>query len=260
MRTATSLAVSTIATALLLAAPAAAQTPPPLPPIPGLDDLPGKVVRFQVTIRGSQLDDIAFNWNPAPGPGCILYAEGTLLEFWEFQRGKSVVMEFRKLGGRVIVRRKGRPLGDTAFAAPGTVTRKAGGFFQAPAASGCPTFPFDQAACSQALKARSDLRLEWSKGVLKLKESGPAAQNENPAESCGALVAPATNFGGNLSFSYPLMNPQKGKLSRDWIFDSKQSRKLELNAKFLEDPDLPTGFTSFKEKMTGTTVVTLKRL
>lgn len=260
MRIHTKVVASAALTVLLLAMPAAAQVPPTPPPIPNLNHLPGAVERFQLTVRGTQLGQTSFTWDPAPGSAvCSLYSEGGLTESWQFQRGKAVTMEFRKLGGTVVIGRKGRPLGDTAFAAPGTVTRLATGYYQAPNASGCPTFGFDQADCGKALAARSDLRLEWSNGMLRLKESGPAAQNKNPAENCG-LVEGAVNFGSSLASAYPILLEQRAKLPSKRIFKSKRSIALTLKPRFLAGVNEPNGFTKFTEKLTGSTVVTLKRL
>lgn len=260
MKRTISVAATIAALPLLLASSAGAQTPPSPPP--GFPDfeLPGKVERFQLTVRGTQLEDIAFKWNPTPGTPCPLYAEGTLREFREYARGKAVVMEFRTLAGRMIVQRANRGPGDGAFAAPGTVTRLATGFLQGPSANACPTFPFDQTDCAKAMPAKSDLALGYRKGRLTLKESGPAAGDPNPVEKCGSAVQPAVNFGGELSSSYPFLNVQSAALSRKQIFRSNRNIKLTLKAKFLEPADSTSGFTEFTGKLVGSTVVTLKRL
>ena len=259
MRIETKLLGATVAATLLIAVSAAAQTPPPPTPIPDFQ-LPGQVVRFGLTVHGSQLDDIAFKWEPSPGATCPLFAQGTLKEFWQFRRGKSVVIEFQKLAGRVLLRRKGRQLGDSAFAAPGSVERVATGFLQGPAGNACPTFPFDRTDCNQEMPVNSDLRLDYTKGALRLKQSGPAVQNKNPAENCGSAVAPAVNFGGELSDPYPFMSEQRAGLTRDRIFKSGKNIKLTLKDKFLAPTEGTSGFTEFTEHLSGTTVVTLKRL
>ena len=69
---------------------------------------------------------------------CSVSSEGTLSEHWEYARGKSVVMEFNRLpGGTVLLKRAGRSLGDSSFAAPGSVTRDASGYFDYGVQPGC---------------------------------------------------------------------------------------------------------------------------
>lgn len=183
--------------------------------------------------------------------------EGTLREFWEYARGKGVAMEFRKLGGRVFLRRVGRQLGDAAFAAPGTVQREASGFFKVLGAGGCLSYPLRTDTCGKRLNAPLDLSLGWSKGKLTLEESGKAKGKTNPAEQCG-LVSGGSSF-NQLSFPYPFLSKQRAKLPARKIFGSKRNLKLVLKDNFLEPLD-PQGYTTFKENLVGSTTITLKRL
>jgi hypothetical protein len=249
------------AAALAPAGAAAAQTPPGIPDIGDL--LPkGDVARFQVTVRGTQEAHEIFTWRAPNATACGLYAEGTLDEFWEYARGKGLVVEFRKVAGRVLLQRVGRQLGDVAFAAPGTVTRGATGFVQADSVNGgCVSVALGGPDCDKVFPARSDLRLGWSKGRLTLKESGPAAGNENPAAKCGAPVtsqdSPAYD---QFSFPYPFLGPQRAPLPARRIFGSKRAMKLVLKHPFLGPVEGPQGYTTFTEKMSGSSTVTLKRL
>lgn len=84
-----------------------------------------------------------FAWDPAPAVDCSLEGGGSLIESWQFRRGKDVVMVFKKLGpGLAIMTRAGRGPGDTAFAAPGSVTRDATGSVQTRTAAAGVCTPF----------------------------------------------------------------------------------------------------------------------
>jgi hypothetical protein len=241
------------------AAARAARTRAPVPGLPDLDDLMGQVARFELSVSGVQQGSINFTWDPSPTGACHILATGSLTESWHYERGKGVVMEFRKVGGRyVVVQRAGRSLGDAAFAAPGTVQRDATGQFQAPTATGCPSYALRTADCGTAFKVQSDLALGWSKGKLTLQQSGPAGQKKNPAEGCGMLTD-VFNF-DQLVHAYPFVNKQRADLSAKRIFGNKRNLKLTLNDKFLAPADEPAGYTTFTARGAGRTTLTLKRL
>lgn len=214
---------------MLVALPSAAQPPPPLPD--DLDDLLPKsdpVERFKVTIQGSQQEHIDFTFDQAPGQPCGPRAAGSLDESWQYARGKSVVMSFRLVAGRhLLIQRAGRPLGDTAFAAPGAVTRDASGSFDSLGPGGCVVFPLRTGDCGKELAVRSELRLGWSKGKLTLQHSGTATQRKNAAENCGLLQDVAFDF-AQLSFTYPFLGKQRGKLSLDRIFSARKNFQVRL--------------------------------
>ena len=263
---ATALAVLTAAF-VLVALPSAAQPPPPPPGLPDdLDDLLPKsdpIERFKVTVEGSQESGINFSYDQAPGQPCGPRSNGFLDESWFYNRGTKLVMEFRLVAGRhLLLRRVGRPLGDAAFTAPGTLERDAGGTFDSigpTGPTGCVSFPLRTTDCGRRFEPRAGLRLGWSKGKLTLQHSGPAAQNRNPAESCGMLAGGAYNF-NEFSYPYPLLGKQKGKLPLDKIFGSKPGFRVKVKHAFLEPGDPPAGYVSLRESMSGSSTVTFKRL
>lgn len=230
-----------------------------VPGFPDLDDLIGSdVERFEMTVSGLQQGSINFTWDPSPVGSCHLLAAGSLDESWHYGRGRHVVIEFSTLGRQVVLKREGRPLGDGAFAAPGTVVRDASGQLQAPSALGCPSFPLRAADCGREFRVRSDLALGWSKGQLTLQHSGPATQKKNPAEGCGTL-RDLLNF-NQLVHAYPYLNKQRAALSARQIFGSKHALRLTMNDKFLAPADEPAGYTTFTARGAGRTTVTLERL
>lgn len=236
-----------------------AKTSAPIPGFPDLDDLVGgDPERFEMTVAGLQQGSIDFTWDPSPVGSCHLLAAGSLDESWHYGRGKHVVIEFSRLGDQVLLKRAGRPLGDGAFAAPGTIVREASGQFQAPTALGCPSFPLRAPDCGREFKVRSDLALGWSKGQLTLQHSGPAAQKKNPVEGCGTL-RDLLNF-NQLVHAYPYLNKQRAALPARRIFGSKPALRLTMNDKFLAPADGPAGYTTFTARGAGRTTVTLKRL
>jgi hypothetical protein len=244
------------ATTLVLATAATAQSPPQLPDIP---DIPGvKTAKFKMTVHGMQHSFFAFSWTPAYGGGCSVHSEGQLSEDWEFARGRSVVLEFTKLpGGLVLMKRQGRGPGDAAFAATGGVVREANGFFDFGPEPGCggQRSLVDPDACGQEFKVNSDLRLVWSKGRLTLER---ATKNpKNPAEACG-------NVNGALNielftYHFPFLDKQRADFSKKQIFGHKHGFKLKMKDRFLEPLHEPI-YESVEEKTNGESVLTLKRL
>jgi hypothetical protein len=253
MRLITQAAAAAAVVLVAFASQAAAQAPeqPTLPDIPTTD-----VARFKMTIDGLQRGEFSHSWTP--GNACNWHSEGTLVEQWEFQRGKAVVMEFSRLAPRVILlRRAGRPAGDSAFAAPGFVTREGTGFFDM-GPEGCGGMhSLVSPDCGKRFPVKSDLRLLWLSGKLRLERSG-ATFRANPAEDCGTPDG-ALNFNG-LTAPYPILNKQIGKLTAAQIFGKRRGLKVKLKAKFIEPLRDRSEWPNAHETLTGLTHLTFKRL
>ena len=246
----------------LLVAPVAAQVPPAPPGLPDdLDDLlpDADTARFKVTLTGSQLARIDFTFNSAPAAPCALQAKGALNERWEYARGKSVVLIFRRIGpGAVLLQRAGRGLGDAAVGAPGTVTRNASGAARVTFPDGsCRSFPLANADCGAAFPARANLSFSWAKGRLALVQSSTENQRVNPALGCG--TTPIGNF-DELPTRFPFLLKQRARLKVNHLFESQRNIRLALESNFLEPVDKPIGYTQLDELVNGTTHVTLKRV
>jgi len=256
------LAVALAAALGFLVAPAAALIPPPPPGLPDdLDDLlpDADTARFKVTLNGSQLARIDFVFNSAPAAPCALQATGALNERWEYARGKSVVLIFRKLGpGVVLLQRAGRGLGDAAVAAPGTITRNASGAARVGFPDGsCRSTPLVTADCGVAFPKRANLSFSYAKGKLVLQQSSTENQRVNPALGCGNT--PFGNF-DELPIRFPFLFKQKARLKADDLFESKRNVRLLLQSNFLEPVDKPAGYTKLVEDIFSTTHVTLQRV
>lgn len=257
------IAAATVAL-MLHTLPAAALPQSALPTSPGLpgnvEDLLPKagVERFEVTVRGTQSAHLNFVYDTSPAIDCSLEGAGTLDEFWEYARGRGIVISFRKLGpGVVILQRAGRSLGDAALATSGSVTREATGSVQTRTPTICTSFPLSGPSCGQRFPVHSDLRLGWSKGKLTLEQSSTAARTKNPALACG--MTEVWNF-DQFTVPFPYLSDQRGALSISQIFDSKRNLKVELRDRFLESVSDFPGYTSLNERLGGSTTVTLKRL
>lgn len=262
MLTKTVIAAAAVAASLVLVAlPAAAQTPPPMPTLPDeLDDLLPKAdtARFKVTIEGSQQADLDFDYDAAEGVDCSLQGRGRLGETWEYARGKDVVIVFKKLGpGLVLMQRSGRAPGDTAFAATGGVDRTAGGYVETRTPVVCNSFALSGSQCGAVFPVRSDLRLGWAAGKLSLESGSTSLTKVNPALACGQIEV--WNF-DVFSFRYPALSTQKGALSMKRLFKSKRNLKVELTDRFIGSAELPAGYRSLQEDVVGSTTIRLKRL
>ena len=241
----------------LLCSPAWAQQVPGLPDIG--NGLPqGDVERFQVTVRGTQHAAFKYTWHP-PDLGCSVSSEGTLSEFWEYARGKSVVMEFNRLpGGIVLLKRAGRSLGDSSFAAPGSVTRDASGYYDYGVQPGCGgMFSLVGGDCGTTYKVNSNFNLLWSKGKLSLRRGSKL--KKTPVKDCGE-VGGALSFDGLVS-PYPYLEKQRGALTARQIFHSKRNLKVVVKDKYLAQlrEDAP-GLVVVKDVLSGSTTITFKRL
>ena len=246
----------------LLAAPVAVQAQPPPPGLPDdLDDLlpDADTARFKVTLSGSQLARIDFVFNLEPALPCALQGTGVLNERWEYARGKSVVLVFRKVApGVILLQRAGRGLGDAAVAAPGTITRNASGAARVGFPDGsCRSTPLATADCGVAFPKRANLSFSYVKGKLVLQQSSTENQRVNPALGCGNT--PFGNF-DELPVRFPFLFKQKERLKAGDLFDSKRNLRLRLQSNFLEPVDKPRGYTKLEEGIFSTTEVTLKRV
>lgn len=251
-------ALVALAFLVLAAVPAGAQTPlPPLPTLPpGLPK--AETARFAVTVRGYQSDLLRFDFDAVEGLDCSIEGRGELSEQWHFERGKGVVLTFTKLGpGAVVLQRAGRGLGDSAFAAPGDVERRANGSIDNRAPIDCVSFPLATRACNQVRKVRPDLDLSWAKGKLELTSSSTENTQPNPLRGCG--LAGGFDF-DIFSYRFPGLLKQKGALPMKRIFDSKRNLKVELKPRFLESAEVPPGYNDLSETVSGSTTVTLRRL
>jgi hypothetical protein len=248
-------AATAAALLLLLATVATAQPQPPnIPNIPGT-----KTERFRMTINGLQHSYFAFSFTLAPNHDCRLHAEGQISEHWEFARGRGVVLEFQKLpGGLVLMHRADRPLGDAAFAAPGTVRREVNGFYDLGSAPGCGgqhNFG-DEPTCFQDFDVNSDLRLQYAPRRHRLTlDRGSTRQVENPAGQCGSATGSIDLF----TWPYPLLSKQWIGLTKRQIFGRKRAFRLELKDHFIAPLREPI-YETVEEKLNGESVVRLKRL
>jgi hypothetical protein len=239
------------ATAVVTLAPAAGAQTVPLPNIPTLD-----VARFQMTIHGYQTSRFGFKW--VPGNACGQQAEATLVEHWNYARGKAVVMEFSKIGPRaILLRRKGRPPGDAAFAAPGDLTRHATGYFDMGTFPGCGGWhSLIGPDCDQRYKVQSEMHLAWFNGKLDLEKGGHQLF-DNPAANCGNVDG-VLNF-DELPVEYPALLKQRAALTAKRIFGNNRGFKLALKDRYLEPTDTHT-WPDSSENLKGRTTLTFKRL
>jgi hypothetical protein len=249
-------AAPAVALLLLGATVATAQPQPPdIPNIPG-----AQTERFRMTINGGQHSYFAFSFTLAPNHDCQLHAEGQISEHWEFARGRGVVLQFQKLpGGLVLMHRADRPLGDAAFAAPGTVRREVNGFYDLGSAPGCGgqhNFA-DEPTCFEDFNVNSDLRLQYAPRRARLSlDRGSTRQVENPAEKCGTAVGGAIDL---FTWPYPLLSKQWIGLTKKQIFGRKRAFKLELKDHFIAPLREPI-YETVEEKLNGESVVRLRRL
>ncbi len=201
----------------LLSAVAAAQTPPNV----NIPNLPGtQVERFKMTLNGSQGSTFTFSVD-VPNSGCPVHSEGRLTENWEFQRGKGVVIEFRRIKGTrtVFLQRQGHPPGDVSFATPGTVIRTGTGFWDEMGPAPCRgRHEFVVQDCGRKIPAKADARFIWAEGKLTMEPTSKSILRLNPARACGSGV---DNIDG-LSWEHPYLAKQKGKLSQAQVFGTKK--------------------------------------
>jgi hypothetical protein len=251
MKTAAAAAIAVVT----LAPVAGAQSPPPNIPLPNLPS--AEVARFKMTIHGSQTSYFEYKWNP--GDGCGRNSEATLVEHWNYARGKAVVMEFSRLGrGVVLIRRQGRPPGDAAFAAPGDLTRHATGFFDMGPLLGCGGWhSLVGPDCDKRYKVQSEMHLWWFKGKLELEKSGHGLF-DNPARNCGNVDG-VLNF-DELPSPYPALYKQRTKLSARQLFGKARGFKLTLKDRYLGSLGEAHTWPDSSDRLVGLTTLTFERL
>jgi hypothetical protein len=250
-KTATAAAALTV---LLVTVATAQPQPPNIPNIPGT-----QTERFRMTINGGQHSYFAFSFTLNPDHQCRFHAEAQISEHWEFARGRGVVIEFQKLpGGLVLMHRADRPLGDTAFAAPGTLVREVNGFYDLgpPPCGGTHNFA-EEPTCFEEFRVNSDLRLQYTPRRARLSlDRGATRQVENPAEKCGTAIGGAIDL---FTWPYPLLSKQWIGLTKKQIFGRQRALKLELKDHFIAPLREPV-YETVEEKLNGESVVRLKRL
>jgi len=246
------------ALSLALAGTAMAYTPPQAPDI-NIPDLPNQEVeRFKVTLNGSQGSTFNFAVD-IPNAGCSVHSEGRLTEDWKFARGRGVIVEFRRIKGThtVFLERKGHPPGDVSFATPGTVIRTASGFWDELGPAPCRGHhEFSVTDCDRKIPAKADMRFIWAKGKLTMEPTSKSIQRKNPAAACGSG---ADNIDG-LSWEYPFLAKQKGKVPAKQVFGKRKHLVVPLDA---GPPILPLRQGSFiveKEQFGGDARLVLSRL
>lgn len=203
----------------LLSAAAVAQTPPNIP-----TQLPNsEVERFNVTLNGSQGSTFTFSVD-VPNPSCPIHSEGRLSEDWKFERGKGVVIEFRRIKGTrtVFLQRRGHPPGDVSFATPGTVLRTATGFWDEMGPAPCRgRHEFSVAECGERLRAKADARFIWAQNKITIEPTSKSILRKNPARACGGGM---DNIDG-LSWEHPYLAKQKGRLTGAQVFGTRKQPK-----------------------------------
>ena len=140
-------------------------------------------------------------------------------------------MEFSKIGPRaILLRRKGRPPGDAAFAAPGDLTRHATGYFDMGTFPGCGGWhSLIGPDCDQRYKVQSEMHLAWFNGKLDLEKGGHQLF-DNPAGHCGNVDG-VLNF-DELPAEYPALLKQRAALTAKQIFGNNRGFKLALKDRY----------------------------
>ena len=240
----------------LFTAGAAGQTPPPIP----TPHFTSEVERFKVTLNGSQGSTFNFSVDMANPGGCPVHSEGRLTEDWKFERGRGVVLQFRRIKGTrtVFLQRQGHPAGDVSLATPGTVERTASGYWEELGPAPCRgRVNFRVADCGEALKAKADMRFIWGRGGnLTMEPTAKSIQRKNPARACGSGV---DNIDG-LSWEYPFLNKQKGKLSQKQIFGKRKHIVVQMKAGRLLTPHREGMYIREDETHGGSARLVLSRM
>ena len=139
------------------------------------------------------------------------------------------MLEFRRIKGTrtVFLQRRGHPAGDVSFATPGTVLRTASGFWNGMGPPPCRGFRnFSVADCDTKLKAKADMFFIWAQGKLTMEPTSKSIQRPNPAAACGSGV---DNIDG-LSWEYPFLAKQKGRLSARQVFGKRKHIVVPMSA------------------------------
>ena len=227
---------ATVLLSLCFAAPASAQIPDiDLPKLPAPDD----VARFRMTVTGGQHTSLSFRFEPPAGE-CVEVTTGTISETWNYARGRSVIVKFRRYGKNVFMDREGRRLGDLAFETVGTVVRNAEGSYNRTGPRGCAFYAAlnDDPACGESFDVRRNMRFHYGQGVIKVVGAEQSPLPSNPAEAC-------TTEHDVLTPEFPYAIPVKGRLPARRIFGARKGIKMELKGKSLAP--LPLLYTTINE-------------
>ena len=255
MRLKTKAALTVAAVTVTVASQAAAQAPPNVN-IPNLP--PTEVERFRLTLNGSQGSSFTFVVDLPEG--CPTHAEGRVSESWRFERGRGVVLEFRRIRGTrtVFLQRKGHPAGDVSFATPGTVLREASGFWDEAGPPPCRgRHEFSVTDCDRRIPARADMFFIWTRsGKLTMEPTTKSIRRQNPARACGGG---ADNIDG-LSWEYPFLAKQKGRLTPAQIFGRRKHLVVQMDAGRPIMPLREGAFITEQESFRGSARVVLSRL
>jgi hypothetical protein len=240
----------------MVCAAASAQSPPNI----DFGNLPNsEVERFKVTLNGSQGSTFNFSVDMANPGGCSVHSEGRLTENWEFERGKGVVIQFRRIKGTrtVFLQRQGHPPGDVSFATPGTVIRTASGFWEELGPPPCRgRQEFSVADCGREIPAKSDQRFHWGRGKLTMESTSKSILRKNPARACGSG---ADNIDG-LTNEYPFLSKQKGKLSLQQVFGKRKHIVVPMKANNLLTPHREGMYMREDETFGGSARLVLSRV
>lgn len=197
-----------------VAAPQIPDTDVELPPLPKADE----VAKFKMTVHGQQVVGVDFKFE-VPSPNCTLVHRGKVSESWQYERGKKVVIEFRRYGSNVFISRQGRPINDLAFNTTGYVVREASGTTE-----DCRgTFTLNQSPdCGKKFDVNRNMRLSFQGATLSVEASGRGSGN--PAEQCGIDT-------DVLSPEFPTYIKAKTGLSAKRVFNSKKGVNLTLKGR-----------------------------
>lgn len=208
-----------------LAAPQVPDTDVELPPLPKADE----TVKFKMTVHGQQVVGINYTF-AVPSPNCSLVSRADVSESWHYERGKKVVIEFRRYGSNVFISRQGRPINDLAFNTTGYLVREASGTVE-----DCRgTFTINQSPdCGKKFDVNRNMRLSYQGGTLSVEASGRGSGN--PAEQCGI-------DSDVLSPEFPTYIKAKTGLSAKRVFTSKKGINLTLRGRAIAP--LPPAYTT----------------
>jgi hypothetical protein len=228
-----------------LAAPQVPNVPDvDLPPLPK----PDEKAHFALTVSGDQSASVKYTFE-VPSPDCPLKSEGEVSEGWHFERGKAVVIEFRRYGKNVFISRRGREIGDLAFGTTGTLSRGSKG-----TVTDCRgTLPVGQSpVCDKDFNVHRDFRISYQGGVIAVEASFNKGIPRNPAEACGIDI-------DVLSPEFPTVIKTRAALPVKRVFGAKKGIKLKLKGSWPRP--VPPAYTRIDEYFGAAEVeLTLTRL
>lgn len=228
-----------------LAAPRTPDVDVELPPLPKADE----TAKFKMTVHGQQGVSVKFKFEVA-SPNCTLVHRGEVVENWHYERGKNVVIEFRRYGDNVAISRQGRRIGDLAFGTTGYLVRTASG-----STEDCRgTFPHTPSPdCGKKFDVKRDFRLSYQNDTIAVEAAvGRGGIPRNPAEQCGSET-------DVLSPEYPTFIKAKAGLSAKRVFGAKKGIELKLRGRAIRP--LAPAYTTI-ENYSGESILqlTLTRL